>query len=110
YVQPDQGNVVNARLDEAPLQQGPTATGGFYLPLRGANAMDTLYEKRLAPLPTSESASRLIRRYHERFQCPLALAVVALLAELLLPEHKRVPHTEAAPGPANADMRKAVAA
>jgi len=109
YVKDDQGSVVKSRLDEALLQQVATATGGFYLPLRGAYAMDTLYEKGLAPLPKSESSSRLIRRYHERFQWPLALAILALLAEMLLPERKRVPRTEAV-GAANADMRKALAA
>ncbi len=109
YVKDDQGNVVKSRLDETLLQNIASATGGFYLPLRGANAMETLYDRGLAPLPKSEISSRLIRRYHERFQWPLALAIAALLAEMLLPERRPVSGTEAAVIAANSELRKAVA-
>ena len=69
--------MVKSHLNEALLQQIAGATGGFYLPLRGANTMDTLYEHGLAPLPKSESQEKLVRRYHEQFQWPLAAAIVA---------------------------------
>src|SRR5438094_3779998 len=74
YIKDEQGNVVKSRLDETLLQKIAFATGGFYLPLRGANAVETLYEKGLGPLPKSESSARLVRNYHERYQWPLALA------------------------------------
>src|SRR5438477_5777487 len=109
YIKDDQGNVVKSRLDEELLRKIASATGGFYLPLRAANAMATLYEQGLAPLPKSESSSRLIQRYHERFQWPLALAIAALLAEMLLPERKRAPRAETAVSVANAELRNAVA-
>src|SRR5438477_1871771 len=109
YIKDDQGNVVKSRLDEELLRKIASATGGFYLPLRAANAMATLYEQGLAPLPKSESSSRLIQRYHERFQWPLALAIAALLVEMLLPERKRAPRAETAVSVANAELRKAVA-
>jgi Ca-activated chloride channel family protein len=89
YVRDDQGNVVKSHLNEALLQQIATATGGFYLPLRGADTMDTLYERGLAPLPKSESSEKLIRRYHEQFQWPLSAAILLLLAEIFLPERKK---------------------
>jgi Ca-activated chloride channel family protein len=73
-------------LNENLLQQIAGATGGFYLPLRGADTMDTLYERGLEPLPKSESSEKLIRRYHEQFQWPLAAAILFLLAEMFLPE------------------------
>jgi Ca-activated chloride channel family protein len=73
------------------LQQIAAAAGGFYLPLRGANTMEMLYEKGLAPLPKSEGEERLVRRYHEQFQWPLAAAVLLLLAEMFLPERKKSP-------------------
>ena len=60
YVRDEQGNVVKSHLNEALLQQIAGATGGFYLPLRGANTIDTLYERGLAPLPKSEGKERLI--------------------------------------------------
>ena len=88
YVRDEQGNVVKSHLNEALLQQIAGATGGFYLPLRGANTIDTLYERGLAPLPKSEGRERLVRRYHEQFHWPLALAMLLLLAEMFLPERR----------------------
>ena len=88
YVRDEQGNVVKSHLNEALLQQIGGATGGFYLPLRGANTIDTLYERGLAPLPKSEGKERLVRRYHEQFHWPLAAAILLLLAEMFLPERR----------------------
>ena len=88
YVRDEQGNVVKSHLNEALLQQIAGATGGFYLPLRGANTIDTLYERGLAPLPKSEGKERLVRRYHEQFHWPLAAAILLLLAEMFLPERR----------------------
>ena len=88
YVHDEQGNVVKSHLNEALLQQIATATGGFYMPLRGADVVATLYERGLAPLPKSESQEKLIRRYHEQFQWPLAAAILFLLAEMFLPERR----------------------
>jgi Ca-activated chloride channel family protein len=88
YVRDEQGNVVKSHLNEGLLQQIAGATGGFYLPMRGANTIDTLYERGLAPLPKSEGKERLVRRYHEQFHWPLAAAMLLLLAEMILPERK----------------------
>jgi Ca-activated chloride channel family protein len=88
YIRDEKGQVVKSKLNEALLQQIATAAGGFYLPLRGANTMDTLYERGLAPLPKSESSEKLVRRYHEQFHWPLAIALLLLLAEMFMPERK----------------------
>ena len=89
YIRDDQGNVVKSHLNESLLQQLAGETeGGFYLPLRGAKTIDTLYEKGLAPLPKSEQAMKLIKRYHERYHWPLAAAIALLLVEMLLPERR----------------------
>ena len=90
YIRDEQGNVHQSKLNEALLKQIATATGGFYLPLRGANTMDTLYERGLAPLPKSEGQEMLVRRYHEQYHWPLAAAILLLLAEMFWPE-RRVP-------------------
>ncbi len=102
YVRDAQGNVVKSHLNEPLLQQIAGATGGFYLPLRGANTMDTLYERGLAPLPKSEGAEKPIRRYHEQFQWPLAAAILLLLAEMFLPERRAPPRREKGNGPQRA--------
>ena len=89
YVRDEKGQVVKTKLNESLLQQIAAATGGFYLPLRGANTIETLYERGLAPMPKSEGKEKLVRRYHEQFHWPLAAALVLLLVEFLLPERKR---------------------
>ena len=75
YVRDEQGNVVKSHLNENLLQQIAGATGGFYLPLRGADTMDTLYERGLAPLPdhgaqrrghAEDRLTRPGRRHHEQ--------------------------------------------
>jgi Ca-activated chloride channel homolog len=90
YLRDDQGQVLKSKLNEPLLQQIAADTGGFYLPLRGADTMDTLYERGLSQLPKSEEKEKLVRRYHEQFQWPLGLAIALLLAELLLPERRSV--------------------
>jgi len=89
YIRDGQGNVVKSHLNEPLLKQIANATGGFYLPLRGADTVDSLYDRGLMPLPKSESQEKLIRRYHEQFQWPLAAAVLLLLAEMFLPERRK---------------------
>jgi Ca-activated chloride channel family protein len=95
YVRDAQGNVVKSHLNEPLLKRIADVTGGFYLPLRGADTMDTLYERGLAPLPKSEGEEKLVKRYHEQFQWPLGVAILLLLAEMFLPERKRSPKTGA---------------
>ncbi len=88
YVRDEQGNVVKSHLNESLLEQIAGAASGFYLPLRGANTIDTLYEKGLAPLPKSEGKERWVRRYHEHYHWPLGLAILLLVVEMLLPQRK----------------------
>jgi Ca-activated chloride channel family protein len=91
YIRDDQGHVVKSHLNEKLLQQIAGATdGGFYLPLRGAKAIDVLYERGLAPLPKTEGQEKLVKRYYERYHWPLAAAILLLLVEMLLPERKRL--------------------
>jgi len=89
YIRDASGNVVKTHLNETLLRQIADATGGFYLPLRGADTMDVLYDRGLSPLPRSQGVGRMIRHYHEQFQWPLSVAILLLVAEILLPERKK---------------------
>jgi Ca-activated chloride channel family protein len=89
YIRDENGNVVQSRLNETLLQEIAGAANGFYLPLRGADTIDTLYKNGLAPLPRSELKERWIKRPHERYHWPLAVAMALLIAEMLFPERKR---------------------
>ncbi|MCX6895216.1 MAG: VWA domain-containing protein [Verrucomicrobia bacterium] len=88
-VRDEHGSVVKSHLNEKLLQDIAQATGGFYLPLRGAKTIDTLYEKGLAALPKAEQSAKLVKRWHERFHWPLAAAILLLLLEILWPERKK---------------------
>ena len=90
FLKDDSGNVVKSRLNETLLQKIAGAAGGFYLPLRGANTMDLLYERGLAPLPKSEFNAKLMQRHHERFYWPLGIAIVLLVIEMFMPERQKV--------------------
>ncbi|MFO1498110.1 MAG: VWA domain-containing protein [Verrucomicrobiota bacterium] len=110
YVKDEEGNVVKSRLNETLLTQIATAAEGFYLPMSGANTMDVLYQRGLAPLPRGDStATRLIKQYQERFQWPLLLGILLLLIEIFLPERRRVQRTEAMALASNPELRKIVA-
>jgi Ca-activated chloride channel family protein len=110
YIRDEQGNVVKSHLNESLLREIAGATpGGFYLPLRGATTMETLYEKGIGTLPKSETAEKLVRRYHERYHWPLAAAMILLLVEMLFPERKRDRAKTTASAPAKGGLREAVA-
>ena len=89
YLKDDAGNAVKSRLNETLLQEIATAGHGFYLPMRGAKVIETLYQNGLAPLPKSESDAKTFKHYHEQYHWPLALAIGLLLAEILLPARAR---------------------
>jgi Ca-activated chloride channel family protein len=94
FIKDSAGNVVKSRLNENLLQQLAKETDGFYLPLTGARSMEVLYERGLAPLPKSESATRTIRQYHERFQWFIGAAILLLLTEMLFPERSQSPKSK----------------
>jgi Ca-activated chloride channel family protein len=95
YIRDEQGNVVKSHLNESLLQEIAGATKAVYFPLRGAKTVDTLYRDWLAPLPKTDSEEKLIKQPHERYHWPLAVAILLLVAEILLPERKREPKARA---------------
>lgn len=88
YVRDAQGSVVKSHLNEKMLRDIADATGGSYLPMRGAKTIDNLYEQGLAALPKAEQSAKLVKRWHERYHWPLGAAIALLLAGVLLPERR----------------------
>ena len=88
YIRDQQGNVVKSHLNESLLRQIAADAGGAYYSLSGANTMQALYERSLAPLPQSESKQAWVRRPFERYHWPLAIALALLIAEMFFPERK----------------------
>ena len=110
FIKDSDGNAVKSRLNEALLREVAQETGGFYLPLSGANTINLLYERGLAPLPKSDLASQRIKRHHERYQWLLGIVIVLLLIEMLLPDRKTSKATVTAAGNAAATTTARAAA
>ncbi len=89
YIRDEKGQVLKSKLNEPLLQQIASTTGGFYLPLRGANTIDTLYDRGLAAMPKTEGQAKSVYRYHEHYEWFLIPAILLLLAEMFFPERKR---------------------
>lgn len=89
FLRDESGNPVRSRLNEKLLQDVATAGGGFYLPMQSAQTMRMLYERGLANLPRGQFAGGKVRQWHERYQWPMALAVLLLVWEFLFPEVRR---------------------
>jgi Ca-activated chloride channel family protein len=79
---------VKSHLNEQLLRDIASTTKGIYLPLRGANTIDALYQQGLAPLPRSDSKETWMKRARERYHWPLGLAIVLLIAEIFFPERR----------------------
>jgi Ca-activated chloride channel family protein len=80
YLKDAQGQTVKSRLDELLLQDIALTTGGIYVRAYAAQfGLDLIYEKELSQWEDRELANQSHKRYHERFQIPLGLAVGCLL-------------------------------
>lgn len=90
YKEDSAGRVVTTRLQEEALGLVAESTGGLYFPATpGGGEIDKIAE-RIGEMDQREMKQRLLARYEERFQIPLALALLCFGAELLLPERRRL--------------------
>ncbi|MDP8299912.1 MAG: VWA domain-containing protein [Candidatus Tantalella remota] len=90
FLKDDEGNVVRTRLEEGVLQKIALETGGMYVRATGAEfGLSLIYDERLSKMEKQEFKSRMEKKYHERFQIPLGIAVLLLFLELLLRDRKR---------------------
>src|SRR5213595_1434890 len=90
FVKDAKGEVHKSKLDENRLREIAQATGGMYLHLEsGPQTMRQLYTEGLSKLKTAEIDARLSSRPIERYEWPLAGAIVALIASLFINDRKR---------------------
>jgi len=90
FVKDAKGQVVKSKLDENRLREIAQATGGIYLLLEnGPQTMRRLYTEGLSKLKAAEIDARLSSRPIERYEWPLAGAIVALVASLFMNDRKR---------------------
>jgi Ca-activated chloride channel family protein len=94
------GEIVMSRLDERTLQKIALETGGRYVrSVSGDLDLEKIYSQGIkAALADQELGERRQRRWEERFQWLLALALLALMAEPLVPERRAPARTGEAIG------------
>ena len=84
------GNVVKSRLDDDGLKKIATTTGGAYVHAEGPSlALDEVYNEYIGKMEKRELKSAMERRFEERFQLPLLLALVLIALEPLVGERRR---------------------
>ena len=90
FLKDREGNVVKTRLDEETLQKIARMTGASYVRASGAGfGLDALYREKLSGMEKRTFEEKLKKRYKERFQIPLTLAILLLIAELFISERKK---------------------
>lgn len=89
YLKDRQGHVVLSHLDEKSLRAISEASGGQFF--AGPRVDQSLLQVKgeIDKLSKAEFAQRLSVQYSERYQWPLALALLALFVALLLPQRRR---------------------
>lgn len=90
FLKDDKGNFVKSRLNEKLLQEIASTTGGVYARASGAEfGLELIYDRELSRLEKRDIESKTEKRYFERFQVPLAVAMIFLVMESLLTTRKK---------------------
>jgi Ca-activated chloride channel family protein len=90
FVKDESGAYVKSRLDETTLKAIAAASGGFYVPLgTQGEGLESIYTRVLGPLAKHDLASRRQKIYTQRYQWPLAGALLALLLSQLIGNRRR---------------------
>src|SRR2546423_4796615 len=91
FVKDPAGQVVESKLDENPLREIAQKNSGVYLHLEsGPRTMQQLFAEGLGKMQAADIDARLSRKPIERYEWPLAAALVALALSILIGERKRV--------------------
>jgi len=89
------GQEVVSRLDENTLRQIADITGGSYAPLGPAgDGLEQIYNRSIALLPQQNQEEKRQKIHIERFEWPLAAAILLLMWEFLISERARAPKAE----------------
>jgi Ca-activated chloride channel family protein len=100
YHQDASGQQVQSKLDESTLRQIADLTGGAYVPLgQRGEGLDEIYQRYIEPLPKQNLEERREKIRIERFEWPLALAILFLMWEFLINERTGPAGRAASPPP-----------
>ncbi|MFI5396249.1 MAG: VWA domain-containing protein [Candidatus Binatia bacterium] len=91
FLKDRKGQVVKSRLDDETLKKVATTTSGAYVHAEGPSlGLDVVYNDYIGRMEKRELTSTMERRFEERFQIPLLLAVLLLVLEPLVGERRRL--------------------
>jgi Ca-activated chloride channel family protein len=90
FVKDRKGQVVKSRLDDEALKKIATDTGGAYVHAEGPGlGLDVVYNDYVGKMERRELKSTMERRFEERFQIPMFLAIVLFALEPMIGERRR---------------------
>jgi len=89
YKKDRDGNVVTTRLDEVLLQKIALATGGQYYAARPGQFELKKVVQAIQTMEKREMESQLFNQFEERFQIPLGIGLLLLVAELLISDRRK---------------------
>ncbi len=85
-----QGQVVKSRLDEITLNKIALETGGLYTPAYGTKwGLEKIYRDSIAKIEESAYKTQRVKRYMNRYQIPLFIAIVLITLEGFLLDRKK---------------------
>jgi Ca-activated chloride channel family protein len=91
FLKDRRGQVVKSRLAEDTLQKIATTSGGAYVhATSGDFGLDTVYNDFISKMEKRELQSTMERRYEDRFQVPLLIALLLLVIEPLIGDRRRL--------------------
>ncbi|HEY1582357.1 MAG TPA: VWA domain-containing protein, partial [Chthoniobacterales bacterium] len=89
FVKDAKGQIVKSKLDEARLREIAEAANGFYLHLEnGPQTMKKLFSEGLGKMKVADINAALSRRPIERYEWPLAAAILFFALALLVNERR----------------------
>jgi Ca-activated chloride channel family protein len=90
FLKDRRGQVVKSRLDEDALEKIATTTEGAYVHGTGPSlGLDEIYDDYIGKMEKRELKSAMEKRFEDRFQIPLLMALALVVLEPLVGERRR---------------------
>ena len=91
FLKDKSGNIIKSRLNENILMRIALEAKGMYVRSSGADfGLDLIYDKKLSKMEKRNIKTQMTKHYNERFQIPLALALLLLIIELFVTDRKKL--------------------
>lgn len=90
FLRDQKGELVRSKLDEESLRAIAASTGGLYAPFgQHAEGLTKIYQEKLRLVPKEELSQRMQKIPIERYQWPLAAAILLFLIDFILGDRRR---------------------